>query len=201
MMFKSDEIKSTVECGSCQRLCVGETCCKGVHTNEGSTDAFIGLTPDFPAKVVPINLGEHSGKMIVKGGAWMGNIGNVRVSMDCDCNCCTCCCGGMGLIRQSVIGNGTAFLAAGGTVLTRKLGAEESIIVDTNSLVGYEDGVTIKVKRAGGCCTMCCGGEGLFNTKVKGPGLIVVQSMSFENYKRALVPPVQKKPTLTSPGN
>lgn len=157
-------------------------------------DRFIGLTPDFPAKVVPINLAEHSGKIIAKGGAWMANIGDVRVSVDCDCNCLTCCCGGMGLVRQSAIGSGTVFLAAGGTVLTRKLGAGESIICDTSSLLGYEDGVKISLKRAGGCCTMCCGGEGLFNTEVKGPGLVIVQSMAFENYKRALVPPPPPAP-------
>ena len=138
---------------------------------------------------MPINLGQHSGKIITKGGAWMGNLGDVRVSLDCDCNPLTCCCGGMGLVRQTAVGTGTVFLAAGGTVLTRKLGANDSIIVDTNSLLGYEDGVTLKIKKAGGCCTMCCGGEGLFNTKVKGPGLVIVQSMAFETYRAALVPP------------
>lgn len=199
MMYKSPDVKSTVECGSCQRCCVGETLCKGIHTNEGASEGFIGLTPDFPAKVVPVDLGQHGGKIITKGGAWMANIGDVRVSVDCDCNCCTCCCGGMGMVRQANIGTGTVFLAAGGTVLTRRLGEGEAIICDTSSLVGYEDGVKISIKRAGGCCTMCCGGEGLFNTKVKGPGLVIVQSMSFEKYKAALVPPVPSKKNDNSP--
>ena len=220
MMYKSPDVKSTVECGSCQRCCVGETLCKGIHTNEGASEGFvvifmtfivsfenlffwchrfIGLTPDFPAKVVPVDLGQHGGKIITKGGAWMANIGDVRVSVDCDCNCCTCCCGGMGMVRQANIGTGTVFLAAGGTVLTRRLGEGEAIICDTSSLVGYEDGVKISIKRAGGCCTMCCGGEGLFNTKVKGPGLVIVQSMSFEKYKAALVPPVPSKNNDNSP--
>lgn len=38
MMFKSDNIKSSVECGSCQRSCVGETICKGVHVNKGADE-------------------------------------------------------------------------------------------------------------------------------------------------------------------
>lgn len=150
---------------------------------------FIGLTPDFPAKVIPVHLSEIGGKLITKSGAYMANVGDVRVSVDCDCNCCTCCCGGMGMARQSAIGNGTVFLAAGGTVLTKTLGENEAIIVDTSSLVGYQEGVKLSIKRAGGCCTLCCGGEGLFNTKVKGPGLVIVQSMSFEKYRQALAPP------------
>jgi uncharacterized protein (AIM24 family) len=149
----------------------------------------IGLTPDFPAKVVPVDLSESGGKMILKSGAYMANVGDVRVSMDCDCNICTCCCGGLGLVRQTAIGKGTVFLAAGGTVLTKKLGEGDSMIVDTDCIVGYQEGVTMSIKRAGGCCTMCCGGEGLFNTKIKGPGLVILQSMSFERYRAALAPP------------
>ena len=36
---------------------------------------------------------------------------------------------------------------------------------------------------------MCCGGEGIFNTTLTGPGLVIIQSMSFEKYRRALIPP------------
>lgn len=162
------------------------------------SNRFIGLTPDFPAKVVPINLGEVGGKMITKGGAYMANTGDVRISVDCDCNCCTCCFGGMGMVRQSAIGTGTLFVAAGGTVLTKTLGQNESMIIDTDSIVGYQEGVKFSIKRAGGCCTICCGGEGMFNTKVTGPGLIVVQSMSFEKYRLALAPPPPKKKTTVT---
>lgn len=155
---------------------------------------FVGLTPAFPAKVVPVDLSTVGGKIITKSGAYMASTGDVRVSVDMDCNCCTCCCGGMGLVRQSNIGNGTVFLAAGGTVLTKTLGAGESMLVDTSSLVGYQEGVKLSLAAAGGCCTLCCGGEGLFNTKVEGPGLVIVQSMSFEKYRAALAPPMPPSP-------
>ena len=36
---------------------------------------------------------------------------------------------------------------------------------------------------------MCCGGEGMFNATLTGPGLIIIESMSFEKYKFAVAPP------------
>ena len=41
------------------------------------------------------------------------------------------------------------------------------------------------VRTTGGCCTCCCAGEGLFNTKLTGPGEVFLQSYShgkFKNY-------------------
>ena len=49
----------------------------------------------------------------------------------------------------------------------------------------------MSVKMAGGFCTCCCGGEGMFNTVMTGPGLVYVQSMSFAKFKRALQLTVQ----------
>ena len=66
MLYKSTNMKSSVECGSCQRVCVGESICKAIQTNSGTTDGFVGLTPNVPAKIVPINLSDVGGKIILK---------------------------------------------------------------------------------------------------------------------------------------
>lgn len=188
MLMMSEDMSTSVECGSCGRLCTGETLCKVVFTNKGTNEGFLALTPNYPAKVVPQNLTNMNGKLIVKSGSYMGAIGKVDLSADADCNCCSCCCGGMGFIRQAVKGDGTVFLTAGGTVVQKSLAENEEIIVDTNSVVGYQEGVKFGLKRTGGCCVCCCGGEGLFNTALTGPGLVILQSMSFEKYKQSLAP-------------
>ncbi len=41
-----------------------------------------------------------------------------------------------------------------------------------------EDSVEFDVRTTGGCCTCCCAGEGLFNTKLTGPGEVFLQSYS-----------------------
>lgn len=35
-MMMSPSVKTTVTCGSCSRVCTGETLCKTIYTNEGS---------------------------------------------------------------------------------------------------------------------------------------------------------------------
>jgi uncharacterized protein (AIM24 family) len=140
-------------------------------------------------------LSKYGGEIITKSGAYMGSIGEVKITADCDCNCCSCCCGGMGFIRQSAKGSGTVFLNAGGTVVQKVLAPGETIVVDTNSIVGFQESVTFGLKRTGGCCVCCFGGEGLFNTTLTGPGLVILQSMSFQKYQQAVAP----KPELPKP--
>lgn len=187
MLMLSSDISTNVECGKCTRVCTGETLCKVIFTNKGASEGFVALTPDFPAKVVPVEL-SRVGTLITKQGAYMGSQGEVSVTADCDCNIATCCCGGLGFIRQKASGNGLLILAASGTVVQKNLAAGEKIIIDTTSLVGYQESAKLGIQKAGGCCTMCCGGEGLFNTTVEGPGLVIIQSMSFEKYKAAVAP-------------
>lgn len=191
MMFMSSDMGAEARCGGCTRTCAGESCCKVEFTNNGNGDGFIALTPDFPAKVLPIDLTAMGGSYVCKKGAYFSHIGDVSVTIDCDCNPATCCFGGMGMIRQKIEGDGTIFLSAGGTVLQKQLADGERLIIDTDSVVGWQPSAKLGIRTAGGCCTCCFGGEGLFNTTLQGPGHVVVQSMSFEKYKRAVAPPVQ----------
>eukprot|EP00602_Paraphysomonas_sp_CaronLab_P007684 CAMPEP_0185024118 /NCGR_PEP_ID=MMETSP1103-20130426/7042_1 /TAXON_ID=36769 /ORGANISM="Paraphysomonas bandaiensis, Strain Caron Lab Isolate" /LENGTH=207 /DNA_ID=CAMNT_0027556989 /DNA_START=182 /DNA_END=805 /DNA_ORIENTATION=+ len=191
MMMMSPSIKTEVRCGSCTRICTGETCCKTVYTNKGDTNGFVSLTPNYPAKVIPLHLPNVGGKFIAKKGAYMSSIGDVGISADMDCNPATCCCGGLGCIRQAASGQGTVFYAAGGTILQKTLKPGERVIVDALSIVGFQESVTFGVKPTGGCGGMCCGGEGLCYGTLTGPGEIIVQSMSFEKFKAAVAPPVQ----------
>ena len=45
----------------------------------------------------------------------------------------------------------------------------------------------LSCRTAGGCCTCCCGGEGLFNTTLTGPGRVYIQSYSKEKFMMALM--------------
>ena len=41
-------------CNGCQRICGGESCVKVFLVNNTSEEGYVGLTPNFPAKVVPV---------------------------------------------------------------------------------------------------------------------------------------------------
>jgi uncharacterized protein (AIM24 family) len=101
MMFMAPDVQTTVRTGKCSRLCTGEPLCITVYTNKGNQDAYVALTPKFPAKVVPIDLTSVGNHFIAKTHAWLSSIGDVSVTADFDCCSFASCCGGLGTIRQS----------------------------------------------------------------------------------------------------
>ena len=40
----------------CERICGGESCVKLLLTNESAQEGYVGLTPNFPAKVIPLKV-------------------------------------------------------------------------------------------------------------------------------------------------
>jgi hypothetical protein len=64
-LFGSGGIKTTVELTCCTRdscyegvgrILGGENCVKVLLRNEGTEEAFVGITPNFPAKIVPVKV-------------------------------------------------------------------------------------------------------------------------------------------------
>lgn len=187
MNFMHPSVTMSVDCQNCWgRCCSGEHCIMANFTSSGS-EGYVALTGAIPGKIIPIDMQTVGGKIRSKNGAYFASIGDARVSFDVDCSCLRCCCAGQGCVHQSIVGShGTAFVSAMGTILQKELGHGETIVIDTNSLVAWQDSVDLGVRRAGGCCTCCCGGEGLFNTTLTGPGHIYIQSMSKEKFRAAL---------------
>lgn len=101
----------------------------------------------------------------------------ILLACDMDCSLSTCCCAGFGIFRQKITGTSEsiAFLAAGGTLVYRKLEAGEQVIVDSRSVLAIEDSVKLGIISNGRFCTCCCGGEGCFSTTLTGPGSFVLQ--------------------------
>lgn len=188
-MHGSGQLKGDVECQpmcGCKAMLGGEAPLKIVYENDSEANGYIGLTPNFPAKVVPITI--QTGQVVnVKPGGWMANIDDIEVDAGCDpCSSVTCCTQ-FPCIRQQLKtqAGGTAFLAAGGTVMQKDLGAEEMIVVDPYSLVAWDTSVNLGIRSSGGCLMCLFSGEGCFQITLTGPGRVVIQSMSFEKLKRA----------------
>jgi uncharacterized protein (AIM24 family) len=120
----------------------------------------------------------------------MSQLGDVDVGCDLDCSCKTCLCAGLGCCRQKITGSddSIAFLAAGGTIVYRHLKEDETITVDTDSIVAFEESVKLGIISNGKLCsiTCCCGGEGIFSTTLTGPGRIYLQ-VSSEGYFRLVI--------------
>jgi uncharacterized protein (AIM24 family) len=192
---------SPAGCGEgCNRICGGESCTKLQLVNASGEQGYVGLTPNFPAKIIPIKFGTHvaSGKsLIAQPGTYLSELGDVNVGCNLDCSITTCCCAGLGLCRQKLSGSddSIAFLSAGGTIVFKRLNDGEVITVDSGSVVGFEETVGLGIKWNGrlcGCCTCCCGGEGCCSTTLKGPGRVYLQSMSFHRFQAAVSQTIER---------
>jgi uncharacterized protein (AIM24 family) len=130
-MYGSSGIKTEVELtcfskGGCKegwnRICGGESCVKVLLTNADSQPGFVGLTPNYPAKIIPIQFGKHisaGSALLTPGGSYMAHLGDVDVSCDLDCGLMKLC--PLGCCRQKITGttDSTVFMAAGGTIIYR----------------------------------------------------------------------------------
>ena len=96
--------------------------------------------------------------------------------------------GGEGFIMQKISGNGMVFIEIDGYCKEYELSAGESIIVDTGYLAAMSESCTMDVQTVKGVKNIFFGGEGLFNTKVTGPGKVYIQSMPVINTARVLKP-------------
>ena len=85
--------------------------------------------------------------------------------------------GGEGFIMQRLSGRGTAFLECDGSLVRYELAAGQQLVVDTGNVLGFTGDVSMEIERIHGAKNVMFGGEGLYNTKLTGPGTIFLQTM------------------------
>lgn len=96
--------------------------------------------------------------------------------------------GGEGFILEKITGPGTAFIHAGGDFIEFTLAPGEALQIDTGCIVAFDEGVDYDIQFVGGIKTAIFGGEGLFLATLRGPGRVIVQSMTLEKLRRELAP-------------
>lgn len=90
--------------------------------------------------------------------------------------------GGEGFILQDISGNGYAFLEVDGDQVVKELGPGEVIKVDTGNVVAFDKSVQYEVETVKGLSNIFFGGEGLFLTKLTGPGRVILQTQNFNDF-------------------
>lgn len=117
---------------------------------------------------------------------YMAHLGQVQISYHFVRNLSAGCFGGNGFIFLKISGTGTVFLNGGGQMMEKILAPNESVIVESDAMFCYASTVNFDIVRVKGCMAACCGGSGIFNNRLTGPGLVVVQSLSKQKLRRAL---------------
>ncbi len=158
------------------RLLTGESLFITHFTNQGWGKKHVAFSAPYPGTIIPINLTEHHGSMIVQKDAFLCAALGTKISMRLNRKLGAGFFSGEGFILQYLQGDGKVFIHAGGTVIERQLN-NEILRVDTGCVVGFEESIDFDIQQAGGLRSMVFGGEGLFLATLRGTGKVWLQSM------------------------
>lgn len=160
------------------RMFAGESMFMATYT--AMQNAKISFASTVPGSIIPINVSE--GRFTIQKGAFLAAESSVELKTIFNKKMGTGFFGGEGFILQELRGRGTAFLEIDGDAIEMNLAPGEVIKIDTGNLVGFEDSVKYEVEFVKGIGNVLFGGEGLFLTKLTGPGKVVLQTMNMNEF-------------------
>ena len=92
-----------------------------------------------------------------------------------------------GLFMLKCTGTGDLVVSSYGAIQGIDLAGGQSYVVDTGHMVGWEEGVTYEVQKAGSWKSSVLGGEGLV-VRLTGPGRVYIQTRSPDSFLDWLIP-------------
>ncbi len=162
-----------------KRAITGESIFMTHFTHTGINKSHVAFAAPYPGKIIPIDLATLAGNdLIAQKDAFLCAALGTKVTVSFRKKIATGIFGGEGFILQKLVGDGMAFIHAGGTVIERELN-NETLRVDTGCLVAFEPHIEYNIERAGNLKSMFFGGEGLFLATLRGTGRIWLQSLPF----------------------
>ena len=161
-----------------KRLLTGESIFLTHFTNQGVGKRCVAFASPYPGKIMPIDLSKAGGSIICQKDAFLCAAKGTEITITLNKKLGAGFFGGEGFILQKLIGDGMAFLHAGGTIVEKQLNGDK-LRVDTGCIVGFTGNIDYSIERAGGLKSMLFGGEGLFLATLQGTGTIYLQTLPF----------------------
>lgn len=157
------------------RMFTGEAAFQNRYTAQGGPGQ-IAFAASFPGSIRRVEVGPGNEMIVQKKGFLCGETG-VNLSVHFQKKVGAGFFGGEGFVMQKLSGNGTAFIEIDGHACEYELGPNDQMIVDTGYLAAMSGTCSIDVATVGSAKNAFFGGEGIFNTVVKGPGKVILQTM------------------------
>lgn len=159
------------------RMLSGDSIFQNRYTAQGG-QGLIAFASSFPGSIRAFDIGPGR-ELVVQKSGFLASEAGVQLSVFFQKKLGSGFFGGEGFIMQRLSGQGMAFLEIDGHVVEYDLLPGQSLYIDTGHLAAMTDTVSLDVEMVKGVKNMMLGGEGLFNTKVTGPGHIWIQTMPF----------------------
>lgn len=155
------------------RMFSGESLFMATYTSSNSDD-YVAFASSFTGDIVPVEL--NGNKLTCQKNAFLCAEQSVELKTTFTKKLGAGFFGGEGFILQELSGNGMAFLEISGNVIEKDLKAGEVLRVDTGNVVAFDSEVSYDIETVKGFKNILMGGEGLFLTKLVGPGKVYLQS-------------------------
>ncbi len=194
MSWMSPNMKMTTNSGGglkkvFGRMFSGESVFINEYTAEGGS-GMIAFASSLPGTIIPYHVTPRNGIIVQKQG-FLAMEKGLDLSIYFQKRIGKALFGGEGFIMQKISGNGIVFLEIDGHCKEYELKAGETIVVDTGYLAAMTEGCTMDVQMIKGAKNILFGGEGLFHTRVTGPGKVYIQSMPVIHIAEKLSPYIQ----------
>ncbi len=161
------------------RMFTGESLFMATYT-ASKPNCVIAFASTVPGKILPVDVSKM--QLICQKGAFLCAQSTVELTTLFTKKLSVGFFGGEGFILQKIGGSGLAFLEVDGDVIEKNLAPGEVIKVDTGNIFAFEPSVSYEIETIKGIKNMLFGGEGLFLTKLTGPGKIYMQTMNIAEF-------------------
>ena len=168
------------------RMFAGEAIFQNRYTAQGGS-GMIAFASSFPGSILAFDIRPDQGIIVQKSGFLAAEAG-VNLSVHFQKKLGAGFFGGEGFIMQRLSGSGSAFVEIDGHAMEYELAAGQSMVVDTGYLAAMSETCSMEIVSVPGVKNMLFGGEGIFNTLVKGPGKIILQTMPISGVAAILRP-------------
>lgn len=182
-MSETIQMQTNAKKGGFGRFFTGESIFQNTFTATKDGD-FIALSSSFPGQILVFDVTNKG--LIVQKRAFLAREEDVEMKVYFQKKFGAGLFGGEGFIMQQFRGKGHVFLEIDGGLCEYDLKAGESLIVDTGYLAAMEETVSFDIVGVGGAKNAIFGGNGIFNSKLTGPGKIWIQSMPMSRLVQVL---------------
>lgn len=158
------------------------------HYSAETDGAKIAFSTTVPGSIVPVNMADLPNGLIIQKGSFLCAENTVSTQVTFTKKFSSGLFGGEGFILQKATGTGLLFLEVDGDMITMNLQSGQTIKVDTGNVVAFESSVSYQIETVKGLGNIFLGGEGLFLTKLVGPGRIILQTQNFGDFVGRIVP-------------
>ncbi|OQY10567.1 MAG: TIGR00266 family protein [Marinitoga sp. 4572_148] len=184
MMYMEDGIEMQTSTGGgffkgLKRMFVGESFFITNFLNITHEKKHVAFGAPYPGKVIPIDLTKFNGEFICQKDSYLCSAAGIDIEIAFTKKIGVGLFGGEGFILERLIGDGMVFIHAGGMIVKKELLPGESLRVDTGCVVGFSNSIDYDIQFIGGFKNALFGGEGIFLTRLTGPGIVYLQSLPF----------------------